>query len=90
MNGYLVIDPWTMPNSPRLRGGSRGGAWSRHRTCGSIMCRGTIRLPTAPLHGLRDKIHACGALDGSVVHAPYPSRDGLSLGILEYVVIHGT
>jgi hypothetical protein len=36
------------------------------------------------------KMHACIALDGVVVHDPHPSRsrDGLPLGVVEYVVIH--
>jgi hypothetical protein len=33
--------------------------------------------------------HACVALDGIVVHDPHWSRDGLPLGIVGYVMIHG-
>jgi hypothetical protein len=29
------------------------------------------------------------AFDGVVVHDPHPSREGLPLGVVEYVVIHG-
>jgi hypothetical protein len=36
------------------------------------------------------RMHACVALDGVVVHDPHPSRDGLPLGVMEYVVIYGT
>jgi hypothetical protein len=35
------------------------------------------------------RMHACVAFDGVVVHDPHPSRDGLPLGVVEYVVIHG-
>jgi hypothetical protein len=36
------------------------------------------------------RMHACVALDGVIVHDPHPSRDGLPLGVMEYVVIYGT
>lgn len=35
------------------------------------------------------RLHACVAYDGAVVHDPHPSRDGLPLGIAEYIVLHG-
>jgi hypothetical protein len=35
------------------------------------------------------KMHACVAYDGTIVHDPHPSRDGLPYGVKEYVVIHG-
>ena len=34
------------------------------------------------------RMHAVVAFDGKVVHDPHYSREGLPLGIVEYVVIH--
>jgi len=36
-----------------------------------------------------DRMHACVAYAGVVVHDPHPSREGLPSGVLEYVVLHG-
>ena len=35
------------------------------------------------------RLHACVAFNGNVVHDPHYSREGLRLGIVDYVVIHG-
>lgn len=35
------------------------------------------------------QMHACVAFDGLIIHDPHPSREGLPLGVAEYVVIHG-
>jgi hypothetical protein len=45
-------------------------------------------IAAGPSKRFGGRLHACVAYNGSVVHDPHPSRDGLPLGVTEYVVIH--
>lgn len=46
-------------------------------------------IAAGPSMRFAGRLHACVAYDGEVVHDPHFSREGLPLGVVDYVVIHG-
>lgn len=46
-------------------------------------------IAAGPSKRFANRLHACVAYDGRVVHDPHFSREGLPSGIVDYVVLHG-
>ncbi|HSX22534.1 MAG TPA: hypothetical protein VLE97_07160 [Gaiellaceae bacterium] len=46
-------------------------------------------IAAGPSMRFAGRLHACVVYDGAVVHDPHFSREGLPLGVIDYVVLHG-